>query len=129
MPEIRVKRVYDDPAPGDGHRVLVDRLWPRGMTKADARLDEWLKDVAPSHDLRRWIHQDMTRWSEFERRYVAELVGAEAVWRPLVDRVGMVTLLVAAKDPDQNHAAVLRAFLVARCGDGRGPGAKDGLRA
>ena len=71
--QVRLKRVYDDPEPGDGFRVLVDRLWPRGLTKSAARVDLWMKEVAPSKDLRRWYHADLTRWAEFRRRYRAEL--------------------------------------------------------
>jgi len=119
-PDIRVKRVYDEPEPADGHRVLVDRLWPRGVKKEDARLDEWNKDAAPSNGLREWIHESPgatdDRWAEFERRYAEELDGAEDAWRPLLERAraGPVTLLYAAKDPDRNHALVLRGYLEAR---------------
>ncbi len=77
---IKLKRVYDTPESNDGQRVLVDRLWPRGLTKAKARIDVWMKSIAPSNDLRRWIHQDRERWPEFESRYFAELdANSEAV--------------------------------------------------
>jgi uncharacterized protein YeaO (DUF488 family) len=117
VPEIRVRRVYDEPEPGDGYRVLVDRLWPRGLRKEAARLDEWNKGVAPSNGLRKWVHGDMgdpARWREFERRYAAELDGAEGAWRPLLERAGTgpVTLLYAAKDEERNHALVLRSYLL-----------------
>jgi len=111
-----IKRVYDDPDTSDGHRVLVDRLWPRGLTKEAAALDEWCKGVAPSNDLRKWVHEDMDRWAEFERMYAEELDGAEDAWRPLLERAGEgpVTLLYAARDTERNHALVLKAYLESR---------------
>ena len=115
------KRVYDDPDTSDGHRVLVDRLWPRGLTKDAAALDEWCKGVAPSDDLRKWVHEDPGpaddgRWAAFEQRYAEELDGAEDAWRPLMERAGEgpVTLLYAAKDTERNHALVLKAYLESR---------------
>lgn len=116
-----IKRVYDDPDISDGHRVLVDRLWPRGLTKEAAALDEWCKGVAPSNDLRKWVHEDPgpaddARWAEFERMYAEELDGAEDAWRPLLERAGEgpVTLLYAARDTERNHALVLKAYLESR---------------
>lgn len=119
MPDrISTKRIYDDPEPGDGYRVLVDRLWPRGLTKEAAALDEWRKGVAPSNELRKWVHADPgpgddVRWAEFDRRYAAELDAAEEAWQPLLERAreGRVTLLYAAKDAGRNHALVLKAYL------------------
>ena len=109
---IRVKRVYAPPDDGDGVRVLVDRLWPRGLSRADAHLDHWLKDVSPSDELRRWFDHRADRWTEFSRRYQAELLGAEAV-RQLLDLSanGVVTLLYAAKDEAHNNAVVLAEHL------------------
>ena len=120
-PDIRVKRVYEDPEPEDGHRVLVDRLWPRGLTKEAAAIDEWNKDAAPSHDLRRWIHADLSGWAEFRKRYARELDGVMAAWAPLIERAraGRVTLLYAAKNTEQNHANELLAYLLAHASDGR----------
>lgn len=112
---IRLKRAYDPPAAEDGRRVLVDRLWPRGLSKDAARLDAWLKDVAPSDGLRRWFGHRPERWAEFRRRYREELAspGAQAALRDLAAwaRDGDVTLLFAAKDPERNNAVVLREVL------------------
>jgi uncharacterized protein YeaO (DUF488 family) len=113
---IRVKRVYDPPARGDGVRVLVDRLWPRGLKKDEARIDHWMKDVAPSAGLRRWFAHDPARWDEFRRRYRAELAAhpdALAELRRLAEG-RTVTLLFAARDADHNNAVALRDML----GDG-----------
>ena len=113
---IRVKRVYDEPAPGDGLRVLVDRLWPRGLSKERAKVDLWAKDVAPSHELRRWFHHDPTRWSEFEKRYRSELKDRKEALGVLREksREGPLTLLYGARDPDRNQAVVLRDLLERR---------------
>jgi uncharacterized protein YeaO (DUF488 family) len=110
---IQLRRAYDPPASGDGFRVLVDRLWPRGLTRDKLRLDAWAKELAPSHELRKWIHSDMTRWSEFRRRYFAELdrqPEAVAQMRKRA-RTGTVTLVFSTKDPEHNHAAVLKEYL------------------
>ena len=108
MATVAIKRVYDPPAKSDGRRVLVDRLWPRGLGKARAELDDWWKDLAPSPPLRIWFDHDPKRFAEFRRRYKAELksnpqmkVAASVIGR------GKVTLLYAAKDPQINHAVVL----------------------
>lgn len=110
---VRLKRVYDPPAAGDGYRVLVDRLWPRGLTKEAAAVDLWLKEVAPSTDLRRWFHADPARWPEFVTRYKEELAESPAlselrtIVRERAGHRGAVTLLYAARDEARNHAAVL----------------------
>ena len=111
----RVRRVYDPPAGDDGVRVLVDRLWPRGLAKDAAHVDEWLKDVAPSTELRRWFGHDPDRFGEFARRYRAELAtpparDALARLRELTAQ-GTVTLLTATKDVTHSHAAVLTKLL------------------
>jgi uncharacterized protein YeaO (DUF488 family) len=110
---IKLKRAYSAPARSDGYRVLVDRLWPRGVTRDALRLDAWAKDLAPSHELRKWIHSDMSRWSEFKRRYFEELAAhSEAVSEVLKKAQGRtVTLIFAARDPEHNHAAVLQEYL------------------
>lgn len=110
---LRIRRVYDAPAPADGARILVDRLWPRGLKKEKARLDLWAKEVAPSDGLRRRFGHDPARWEEFRRRYVAELEARPETWRPILDRLraGTVTLVYAASDPVHNNAAVLKEFL------------------
>lgn len=110
---IRIKRVYDKPAETDGCRVLVDRLWPRGIKRAALRLDTWLKEVAPSNELRRWFNHEPARWPEFQRRYRLELEAHPESWAPLLEqaRRGTVTLLYSARDPEHNNAVVLRDFL------------------
>ncbi len=113
--EVRIRRVYDEPEDDDGVRVLVDRIWPRGMTKARAALDEWCKDVAPSTELRKWYSHDPAKFEEFTQRYGAELEQAERAQalqhlRDLAaDR--RLTLLTASKDVDISEAAVLAAIL------------------
>jgi uncharacterized protein YeaO (DUF488 family) len=110
---IQLKRVYESPTPGDGTRVLVDRLWPRGITKEQARLDAWMKDVAPSGELRKWFGHDPEKWAEFRRRYRAELKrNPQAVHdlRALLT-APRVTLLYAAHDTEHTHASVLADFL------------------
>jgi uncharacterized protein YeaO (DUF488 family) len=115
MPAVRARRVYEQAAQSDGSRVLVDRLWPRGLSKDKAHLDEWLKAVAPSDELRRWYGHQPVRFAEFKRRYEAELKDperAEAL-RHLREeaRSGPVTLLTASKDLEHSEAAVLAQLL------------------
>jgi uncharacterized protein YeaO (DUF488 family) len=109
----RIKRVYDPPAPEDGFRVLVDRLWPRGVTRERAALDLWLKEVAPSTELRTWFHAQPDGFDEFAERYRAELAGNLAVdeLRAVAKAHPTVTLLYSVKDPERNHAAVLADYL------------------
>lgn len=109
---MRVRRAYEEPAPDDGRRVLVDRLWPRGLAKADAAVDEWLKAVAPSAELRKWYAHEPERFAEFARRYRAELHGAEALGhlRDLAG-AGPLTLLTATRDLEHAHTAVLAPLL------------------
>ena len=116
VPDIRVKRIYDAPDAKDGARVLVDRLWPRGARKDSAKLALWLKDIAPSDELRRWFRHDPARFAEFSRRYRAELsANKDAVGRieDLV-KAGPVTLLYAAHDKEHNNARVLAEYLNVR---------------
>lgn len=114
---IRLKRVYDPPERGDGKRYLVERLWPRGMKKEALQLDGWLKEVAPSTELRRWFGHEPERWPEFRKRYYAELEehekdGLEAIGTLLhAARRGNLTLLYSARKRDQNSALILREFL------------------
>ena len=108
MPLIAVKRIYEPPSPADGRRVLVDRLWPRGVSKARAQLDAWMKDVAPSPELRRWFDHRPERWPEFRRRYIDELKSNPALGA-LRDMAaaGPVTLIYEARDAAHNEAVVL----------------------
>jgi uncharacterized protein YeaO (DUF488 family) len=110
---IKLKRAYEKPASGDGLRLLVDRLWPRGVSKVAAHVDRWLKDVAPSTGLRTWFGHDPRRWTEFRRRYFAELQArgaAVAELRALID-ANPVTFVYAAKDLEHNHALALKDFM------------------
>lgn len=112
---VRLKRAYAPPEPGDGYRVLIDRLWPRGVKKEDLALDAWLKDLAPSDELRRWFGHDPERWAEFRKLYRAELhqPSAHLLLAELAARAkeGPVTLVFGAKDEEHNDAVVLREIL------------------
>jgi uncharacterized protein YeaO (DUF488 family) len=112
---IRVARVYDEPGPDDGQRILVDRVWPRGFRKDDPRVGKWLKDVAPSNELRRWYNHQAERFDEFASRYEKELQGSDALeeLRKLTKR-GAVTLVTATRDPQASQAAVLAKLLSRR---------------
>ena len=110
-PHFALKRIYAPPSDDDGTRVLVDRLWPRGMTKAEAAVDHWLKAVAPSPDLRKWFGHDPAHWDEFRHRYRAELSANTEAVDQLRRLHGKVTLLYAAHDEQHNHALVLLDFL------------------
>ena len=116
MRSIQIKRAYEEPHREDGTRILVDRLWPRGLTKEKARVDLWLKDVAPSTELRKWFAHDPTKWAEFRSRYIEELkrnseqlslLGQEAA-------KGTVTLVYGAKDQQHNEAVILQRLLTAK---------------
>lgn len=109
---VQVRRIHDEPGEGDGTRVLVDRVWPRGLRKQDARYDEWVKDVAPSTELRKWYGHDPDRFAEFRRRYRAELDGSPALDRLRgLARDGDLTLLTATRSPERSQAEVLRELL------------------
>jgi uncharacterized protein YeaO (DUF488 family) len=116
MPDIQMKRVYEPAAPNDGFRVLVDRVWPRGLSKADVQADRWLKDAAPSTALRKWFGHDPAKWEAFRERYFRELDGqAEAVALLLEAAAkGRLTLLYSARDVECNQAAALQAYLLER---------------
>jgi len=124
QPDVNLKRAYEPPSPRDGTRILVDRLWPRGVRKAKARIGLWLKDVAPSAALRQWFGHDPARWSEFRRRYRAELKRQPEPLARLraLARQGRVTLVFGAHDARRNQAVVLRDLLAGR-------GAKRARRA
>lgn len=110
---IRLKRIYDERAADDGYRVLVDRLWPRGVSKQRAQLDEWRRDIAPSTTLRKWYGHEAERWDEFRERYRAELEGHREALGRLAERArrGTVTLLYAARDDKHNSAEVVKRYL------------------
>ena len=115
---IGIRRAYDAPTRGDGYRVLVDRLWPRGVVKHEARIDEWWREVAPSDELRRWFGHDPDRWEEFRDRYRRELASRGDQIDRLLTRAaqGRMTLVYGARDEAQNNAVVLREYLTERMG-------------
>ncbi|MDQ3773345.1 MAG: DUF488 family protein [Pseudomonadota bacterium] len=110
---IKLKRAYDEPAKDDGERILVERLWPRGLPKLRARIDLWLKDVAPSTELRRWFGHDPDKWDEFRRRYQRELKDNNDLIKLLKRKAtaGKITLIYATRDEEHNSALVLKRFL------------------
>jgi uncharacterized protein YeaO (DUF488 family) len=114
--DIGTKRVYEPANPSDGFRVLVDRIWPRGMTKEQAQADVWLKDAAPSTALRKWFGHDQSKWEGFKSRYFSELDAQPEVVAMLLDETakGRVTLLFSARDADHNQAVALREYLLSR---------------
>lgn len=111
--EIETKRIYEGPSSSDGYRVLVDRLWPRGISKDSAKLDLWLKEVAPSDGLRKWFRHEAPKFEDFRQRYIEELAEAEPFLEELRERAaqGRLTLLYSAKDQTHNHAVVLAEVL------------------
>lgn len=111
--DIRTKRIYDEPSSADGARILVDRVWPRGVKKADARLDDWKKELAPSKDLRKWFSHDPEKWDEFVRRYRKELLDCDAEVNDLlaIARDYRLTLLYGARDTEHNNAVALKQHL------------------
>ena len=117
---IHLKRAYDPPAPEDGARILVDRLWPRGVTKEKARIDLWLKEIAPSDALRKWFGHEPAKWPEFQLRYLKELEARPAAVAKLAAEVrgGPVTLVYAARDEEHNNAVALKEFFAKARGKG-----------
>lgn len=112
-PKFRIKRAYEAPSPRDGTRILVDRLWPRGVKKTDAALSRWMKEIAPSNELRKWFGHDPARWEEFRRRYEAELEEKRELLGELraLAKKGPVTLVYSARDEAHNQAVVLLEML------------------
>jgi len=110
---ILLKRAYDRASHADGERFLVERLWPRGIRKSALPLESWLKDIAPSTELRKWFNHDPAKWKQFQRRYRAELSTSPQVWEPLVQKArgGTITLVYSSHDVDHNNAVVLKEFL------------------
>ena len=116
MPVIKVKRIYEAADPKDGVRILVDRVWPRGMTKEAARIDVWVRDVAPSTPLRKWFGHDPALWNEFRKRYFAELDQNIGLVEEILDNAAKksVTLLFGAKEQEHNNAVALKEYLLTR---------------
>lgn len=111
---IRTKRIYDPPSKEDGYRILVDRLWPRGLTKEKARIDLWLKEVAPSNELRKWFSHDPEKWEEFRNRYGKELTNKQELLHRIIQlekEKGIVTLLYSTKETERNNVVALQDFL------------------
>jgi uncharacterized protein YeaO (DUF488 family) len=110
---IHLKRVYEEADPRDGKRFLVERLWPRGIRREDLRMDGWLKEAAPSTELRKWFSHDPAKWTAFRRKYVAELKKNPEAWTPIqtASKRGAVTLLYSSHDAEHNNAVALKAFL------------------
>jgi uncharacterized protein YeaO (DUF488 family) len=110
---LKVKRAYEPESRSDGRRVLVERLWPRGLSKAALRIDAWLKDVGPSTELRRWFSHDPEKWPRFRARYFRELDARPEAWRPIVTaaRRGAVTLVYTSRDTEHNNAVALKDYL------------------
>ena len=123
---LKIKRAYDPPSQEDGKRILIDRLWPRGLKKEEVQVDEWLKDLAPSTELRKWFGHDPAKWSEFKKRYRKELSGRpEVINRIKAEaRKGTVTLVFSAKDAEHSNAAFLKDFFQGRNGNRRRNGGK-----
>jgi uncharacterized protein YeaO (DUF488 family) len=113
MGRIWIRRAYEPPTRNDGYRILVDRVWPRGISKEDLAIDEWRRDLAPSTQLRKWFDHDPERWEVFQQRYFRELRQKSSALRELFERVerGRVTLVFGARDPAHNNAVALRRFL------------------
>ena len=111
--EVRLQRAYDEPRAGDGYRVLVDRVWPRGVSKEQAAVDLWMKEIGPSAELRKWFGHDPARFAEFRRRYLTELLAHESKVRELrrLARNGTLTLVYGARDTEHNDAVVLAELL------------------
>ncbi len=110
---IKLKRVYEKDSPADGYRLLVERLWPRGLRKSELRLDNWIKEVGPSTELRKWFAHDPAKWEEFRRRYFKELDANPDAWEPILaaSQMRSVTLLYSSHDTEHNNAVALKDYL------------------
>jgi uncharacterized protein YeaO (DUF488 family) len=113
---LKIKRVYDPPSKDDGKRILIDRLWPRGLRKKDAQIDDWIKEISPSNELRKWYGHDPAKWGEFKKRYFSELHGQPERIEEIVNasRKGTVTLLFGSKEERINNAEALKEYIEAR---------------
>ena len=125
---IQIKRAYDPPSKTDGARILVERLWPRGIKKEALKLDAWLKAIAPSTELRKWFSHDPAKWSEFQRRYQVELCQHPEAWQPILDAAarGKVTLLFSSHDAEHNNVVALKAYLEKQPNSGKASGYERG---
>jgi uncharacterized protein YeaO (DUF488 family) len=109
---IQLQRAYDRPGSDDGTRLLVERLWPRGVKKTSLKIDDWVKDAAPSTELRKWFSHDPAKWNEFRRRYFAELKANPEAWKPILEAAhGKVTLIYSSHDMEHNNAVALKEFI------------------
>ncbi|MTI88928.1 MAG: DUF488 family protein [Balneolaceae bacterium] len=119
---LKTKRVYKEASESDGYRILTERLWPRGVSKQRARLDRWMKGIAPTHDLRKWFGHDPDKWEEFKDRYRKELFGSKAVEElaTIIQKEEMVTLVYASKDQQHNSTVVLKEFMEDLLGSNHG---------
>jgi len=115
---LKIKRVYDEPSKADGRRILVDRLWPRGLKKEDAHIDEWFKELSPSNELRKWFNHDPKKWGEFRKRFFSELREHEELMDSVISaaRKGSVTLLFGSKEERFNNAVALKEYIESRMG-------------
>ena len=113
---LKIKRVYEAPSRDDGKRILIDRLWPRGLRKEDAHIDEWIKEIAPSTNLRKWFNHDPGKWGEFKKKFFTELLGKQEAVEEILRtaRKGTVTLLFGSKEERYNNAAALKEYLDSR---------------
>lgn len=110
---VTLKRVYEEPSESDGTRILVDRLWPRGLTKEKAKVDVWLKDIAPTTELRKWFNHEPSKWTEFKKRYQSEMINNTEVLSVLKKHLsnGKATIVYGAKDEEHNDAVVIKEYL------------------
>jgi len=110
---IKLKRIYDKETPSAGHRFLIDRLWPRGIKKTDLQCDAWIRDVAPSTELRAWYHHEPDKWEEFRKRYFSELEAKPESWQPILEAAQKetVTLLYSSREIEHNNATALKEYL------------------
>ena len=128
MGEVALVRIYDREQDNRGRRFLIERLWPRGVRRDELRLDGWLPEVGPSHELRKWFGHDPERWAEFQRRYFVELDEHPETWRPLLDVLSAhdITLLYSSHDTEHNNAVALRRYLLAHRQSGAAPDQEAG---
>jgi uncharacterized protein YeaO (DUF488 family) len=111
--EIQLKRAYDKPSSGDGYRILIDRIWPRGISKDELKIDEWLKDIAPSTDLRKWFGHEPVKWDDFKKRYFKELKQKKELTKKITEKMKNhnITFIYSAKDREHNNAVALKEYI------------------